>query len=80
MNKNRQISLEILWRHKCTVSSFLSPLRKDSVNLERFHYLRKHFSVGFFLMNINGESEKGYFFSLLPLFFFASFHLHFTVK
>lgn len=77
MNKNRQISLEILWRHKCTVSSFLSPLRKGSVNLERFHYLRKHFSVGFFLMNINGESEKGYFFSLLPLFFFCLFSFTF---
>ena len=35
------------------------------VNLERFHYLHKHFSVGFFLMNINGESlERLIFFSL----------------
>lgn len=53
-------------------------LRKGTVNLERFHYLRKHFSVGFFLMNINGESEKGYFFfSFFSFFFFCPFSFTF---
>lgn len=56
-----------IYRH-----SFSPQLRKGTVNLERFHYLRRHFSVGFSLMNINSEALKW-------LIFFY-FFIHFTTK
>lgn len=49
-----------IYRH-----SFSPQLRKGTVNLERFHYLRRHFSVGFSLMNINTARLSGGLFSFI---------------